>query len=48
MIHKTCGQDLQPRIACGCCNEIVKPRDLALTPFSPTPTKRHGRPHSQR
>jgi hypothetical protein len=31
MIHKTCGQDLVPRIACGCCNEIVKPRDIALT-----------------
>ena len=28
--HKTCGQDLEPRVACGCCGEIVKPRDLEM------------------
>ena len=38
MIHKTCGHDLQPRIACGCCNEIVKPRDIELTRVGPGPT----------
>jgi hypothetical protein len=31
MIHESCGQHLKPRIACGCCGEIVKPRDLKLT-----------------
>ena len=31
MIHKTCGQSLDPRIACGCCGEMVKPRDVVLT-----------------
>ena len=31
MIHKTCGHSLSPRIACGCCGEIVKPRDMVLT-----------------
>lgn len=31
MTHSICGQSLQPRIACGCCNEIVKPRDIKLT-----------------
>ena len=30
MIHKTCGHDLAPRIACGHCNEIVKPRDIEV------------------
>lgn len=31
MVHSTCGENLKPRIACGCCNEIVKPRDISLT-----------------
>jgi len=31
MVHSTCGESLNPRIACGCCNEIVKPRDIKLT-----------------
>ncbi len=31
MVHTSCGPDLKPRIACGHCNEIVKPRDIALT-----------------
>lgn len=30
MVHKTCGETLNPRIACACCGEIVKPRDLKL------------------
>ena len=31
MVHKTCGQALDPKIACGCCGEMVKPRDVGLT-----------------
>ena len=38
MVHKSCGHELQPRIACGCCNEIVKPRDLLLTRAENRPT----------
>jgi len=38
MIHKTCGHDLSPRIACGHCNEIVKPRDILLTTAENRPT----------
>ena len=38
MIHKTCGRTLTPRIACGCCNEIVKPRDILLTRAENRPT----------
>ena len=38
MTHKTCGQSLKPRIACGCCNEIVKPRDIKLTRAENRPT----------
>lgn len=38
MIHKTCGHDLAPRIACGHCNEIVKPRDILLTRAENRPT----------
>jgi DNA-binding HxlR family transcriptional regulator len=38
MIHKTCGHDLAPRIACGHCNEIVKPRDILLTTAENRPT----------
>lgn len=38
MIHKSCGQDLIPRIACGHCNEIVKPRDIELTRVGAGPT----------
>ena len=30
MRHETCDHDLSPRIACGHCNEIVKPRDIRL------------------
>ncbi|MBU1325410.1 MAG: helix-turn-helix transcriptional regulator [Alphaproteobacteria bacterium] len=38
MTHKACGQDLKPRIACGCCGEIVKPRDIQLTLTADCPT----------
>jgi hypothetical protein len=31
MIHATCGQSLQPRLACSCCGEIVNRRDIQLT-----------------
>ncbi|MDP2212221.1 helix-turn-helix domain-containing protein [Phenylobacterium sp.] len=31
MVHKACGQSLDPKIACGGCGEIVKPRDVLLT-----------------
>ncbi|RZJ33915.1 MAG: transcriptional regulator [Brevundimonas sp.] len=30
MVHKACGHDLSPRIACGHCNEIVRPRDIQV------------------
>ena len=38
MTHKTCGHDLKPRIACGCCNEIVKPRDIEVRWAKDRPT----------
>jgi len=38
MLHKTCGHDLQPRIACGCCGELVKPRDIQLNLAENRPT----------
>ena len=38
MIHKTCGHSLEPRIACGCCGEVVRPRDLALVLSEDRPT----------
>ena len=38
MIHKTCGHSLLPRIACGHCEEIVKPRDILLTRAENRPT----------
>ena len=30
-LNPTVNHALTPRIACGCCNEIVKPRDILLT-----------------
>lgn len=36
--HKTCGNDLQPRIACGCCNEIVRPREVEVVFAENRPT----------
>jgi hypothetical protein len=38
MVHSTCGQTLTPRIACGCCGEIVKPREILLTRAENRPT----------
>ena len=38
MTHKTCGHDLAPRIACGHCNEIVRPRDIQLNLTENRPT----------
>jgi DNA-binding HxlR family transcriptional regulator len=38
MVHRTCGQSLVPRIACGCCGEVVRPRDIALVSADNRPT----------
>ncbi|MFN4041745.1 MAG: winged helix-turn-helix transcriptional regulator [Brevundimonas sp.] len=38
MTHKTCGERLQPRIACGCCGEMVKPREVQLDWAADRPT----------
>jgi len=38
MVHKTCGHTLNPRIACNCCGEIVRPRDIRLTRAENRPT----------
>lgn len=38
MVHRTCGHSLVPRIACGCCGELVKPRDVELTRTENRPT----------
>jgi DNA-binding HxlR family transcriptional regulator len=38
LTHKTCGSKLSPRIACACCNEIVKPRDIRLSRAENRPT----------
>ena len=38
MIHRTCGHSLEPRIACGCCGEVVRPRDLSLVLSEDRPT----------
>lgn len=38
MVHRTCGNSLAPRIACGCCGEPVAPRDLALVLSEDRPT----------
>ena len=38
MVHSTCGHTLTPRIACGCCGEIVKPREIVLTRAENRPT----------
>jgi DNA-binding HxlR family transcriptional regulator len=29
-VHKTCGHELEPTLACGSCGEMVKPRDLEM------------------
>lgn len=38
MIHTACGHRLEPRIACKCCGEIVKPRDIRVTWAKDRPT----------
>jgi DNA-binding HxlR family transcriptional regulator len=38
MTHAGCGSKLQPRIACNCCGEIVKPRDIRLSRAENRPT----------
>ena len=38
MIHATCGQSLQPRLACSCCGEMVNRRDIQLTREENCPT----------
>jgi DNA-binding HxlR family transcriptional regulator len=37
-VHKTCGHELEPTLACGCCGQTVKPRDLEMrvNPGRPT------------
>ncbi|MDO1557814.1 helix-turn-helix domain-containing protein [Brevundimonas sp. 2R-24] len=36
--HKSCGGDLDPKLACGCCGEIVRPRDLEMIIRQDQPT----------
>ncbi|MEG2498859.1 helix-turn-helix domain-containing protein [Brevundimonas sp.] len=36
--HKTCDSILQPRIACGCCNEMVRPREVQVIYTADRPT----------
>jgi DNA-binding HxlR family transcriptional regulator len=38
VVHRSCGHSLSPRIACGCCGEVVKPRDLQLVLAEDRPT----------
>jgi DNA-binding HxlR family transcriptional regulator len=37
-IHKGCGKELDPTLACGCCGAIVKPRDLEIRVLGDLPT----------
>lgn len=36
--HKTCGSELSPRLACSCCGEIVKRRDIEIAFTADRPT----------
>ncbi len=36
--HKSCGAELTPRLACGCCGEIVQRRDIEATFTADRPT----------
>ena len=36
--HKTCGAELTPRLACSCCGEIVKRRDIETRRIADCPT----------
>lgn len=38
VVHTTCGHSLEPRIACGCCGEMVNRRDIKLTLAANRPT----------
>ena len=38
MVHKTCGHSLMPRIACGHCGDVAKPRDISLVRADNRPT----------
>lgn len=37
-VHKTCGASLDPKLACGGCGEIVRPRDLEMVLADDRPT----------
>jgi DNA-binding HxlR family transcriptional regulator len=37
-IHKSCGNVLDPTLACACCGEVVKPRDLEMRRTHGLPT----------
>ena len=37
-IHKGCGKELDPALACGCCGETVRPRDLEIRVHFGLPT----------
>lgn len=36
--HKLCGSELSPRLACSCCGEIVKRRDVEISFTADRPT----------
>lgn len=36
--HKTCGAELSPRLACSCCGEMVKRRDIEIEVQADRPT----------
>ncbi|MBN8529354.1 MAG: helix-turn-helix transcriptional regulator [Caulobacterales bacterium] len=36
--HKPCGSELSPRLACSCCGEIVKRRDVEISFTADRPT----------
>lgn len=37
-VHKACGAPLDAKLACGCCGEIVRPRDLEMVLSENRPT----------
>ncbi len=37
-VHKPCGHELDPVLACGCCGELVKTRDLEMRANAGSPT----------
>lgn len=48
IIHTTCGEPLKPVLCCAACGEIVKVRDISLSPgpgagLEPAPRARHSR-----